>query len=36
MFVNQAVAQFERWTAKPAPRAVMREVVSRRLGVWQE
>ncbi len=32
MFVNQAVAQFERWTAKPAPRDVMREVVARRLG----
>jgi len=32
MFVNQAVAQFERWTAKPAPRQVMREVVARKLG----
>ena len=31
MFVNQAVAQFERWTAKPAPREVMREVVARKL-----
>ncbi len=27
MFVNQAVAQFERWTATPAPREVMRRVV---------
>ena len=32
MFVNQAVAQFERWTAMPAPREVMREVVARKLG----
>jgi shikimate 5-dehydrogenase len=32
MFVNQAVAQFERWTTKPAPRGVMREVVARKLG----
>lgn len=31
MFVNQAVAQFERWTAKPAPREVMRDVVARKL-----
>ncbi len=35
MFVNQAVAQFERWTAKPAPRKVMREVVARKLGAWE-
>lgn len=27
MFVNQAVLQFELWTGKPAPRAVMRDVV---------
>ncbi len=27
MFVNQAVIQFELWTGKPAPRAVMRDVV---------
>ena len=32
MFVNQAVAQFEAWTGRPAPRDVMREVVRRRLG----
>jgi len=32
MFVNQAVDQFERWTATPAPRKVMREVVVRKLG----
>lgn len=32
MFVNQAVAQFERWTEKPAPREVMRDVVARKLG----
>ena len=36
MFVNQAVAQFERWTAKPAPREVMREVVARKLGACNE
>ena len=35
MFVNQAVAQFERWTAKPAPREVMREVVARKLGALE-
>jgi 3-dehydroquinate dehydratase/shikimate dehydrogenase len=35
MFVNQAVAQFERWTAKPAPRQVMREVVARKLGAME-
>ena len=31
MFVNQAVAQFERWTQKPAPREVMRQVVMQKL-----
>ncbi len=31
MFVNQAVAQFERWTNLPAPRTVMRDVVLHRL-----
>ncbi|MBN1942318.1 MAG: shikimate dehydrogenase [Phycisphaerae bacterium] len=31
MFVNQAVAQFERWTNLPAPRDVMRDVVRGRL-----
>jgi len=31
MFVNQAVAQFETWTGKPAPRDVMRQVVLDRL-----
>ena len=36
MFVNQAVAQFERWTAKPAPRDVMRDVVARKLGACNE
>ena len=32
MFVNQAVMQFELWTGKPAPRAVMRDVVLQHLG----
>jgi shikimate dehydrogenase len=32
MFVNQAVLQFELWTAKTAPHDVMREVVLRHLG----
>jgi 3-dehydroquinate dehydratase/shikimate dehydrogenase len=32
MFINQAVAQFETWTAAPAPRDVMRKVVLERLG----
>lgn len=32
MFVNQAVAQFERWTRQPAPRDVMRQVVLSRLA----
>jgi 3-dehydroquinate dehydratase/shikimate dehydrogenase len=32
MFVNQAVAQFEAWTHKKAPRDVMRRVFLKRLG----
>jgi len=32
MFVNQAVAQFEAWTRRPAPRTLMREVVTRALA----
>jgi len=32
MFVNQAVIQFELWTGKKAPRAIMRDVVLRHLG----
>jgi 3-dehydroquinate dehydratase/shikimate dehydrogenase len=32
MFVNQAVAQFERWTGHTAPVPVMRDVVVRRLS----
>lgn len=32
MFVNQAVIQFELWTGKKAPRAVMHEVVLQHLG----
>ena len=32
MFVNQAAAQFEIWTGRPAPRETMRQVVVERLG----
>lgn len=32
MFVNQAAAQYEVWTGKPAPREVMRDVVLEQLG----
>ena len=32
MFVNQAVAQFQTWTARDAPRRVMRDVVLSRLA----
>ncbi len=32
MFVNQAVAQFQRWTVAPAPRDVMRGVVVDKLS----
>ena len=32
MFVNQAVSQYEFWTGRTAPREVMREVVTQRLG----
>jgi len=31
MFVNQAAAQFERWTGQPAPRERMRDIVVRHL-----
>jgi 3-dehydroquinate dehydratase/shikimate dehydrogenase len=32
MFVRQAAAQFETWTSKPAPREVMRRVITARLA----
>jgi 3-dehydroquinate dehydratase / shikimate dehydrogenase len=32
MFVNQAAAQFERWIGRPAPIAIMRGILLRRLG----
>ncbi|UCD27480.1 MAG: shikimate dehydrogenase [Planctomycetota bacterium] len=32
MFVNQAVAQFERWTGRKAPVEIMRQVVTARLS----
>ena len=32
MFVRQAASQFETWTGRPAPRAVMRQVVMQRLA----
>jgi len=32
MFVNQALIQFELWTGKKAPRAVVRQVVLEHLG----
>lgn len=32
MFVRQAAAQFEAWTGQEAPKAVMREIVERRLA----
>jgi shikimate 5-dehydrogenase len=35
MFVNQAAAQFERWTGKKAPVDIMREVVIKRLSEKQ-
>lgn len=33
MFVRQAAGQFETWTGKPAPKGVMRDVISARLGM---
>jgi len=32
MFLGQALAQFELWTSKPAPRETMRTVIEQRLG----
>ncbi|MGE5610174.1 MAG: shikimate dehydrogenase [Bacillota bacterium] len=32
MFVRQAVTQFEAWTSQPAPVAIMRQVIERRLS----
>ena len=32
MFVRQATGQFEAWTARPAPREIMRQVIERRLA----
>jgi 3-dehydroquinate dehydratase/shikimate dehydrogenase len=32
MFIGQAAAQFERWTGRPAPCDIMREVVIEKLG----
>ena len=31
-FVNQAAAQFELWTGKPAPREIMERVIRKKLG----
>ena len=31
MFVRQAAGQFQAWTGKPAPTALMRQVIERRL-----
>ncbi len=33
MFINQAVAQFEFWTSRPAPREIMRQVVLEHLNM---
>jgi len=35
LFINQAVAQFELWTGKTAPKEAMREVVVRKLSAEQ-
>jgi len=32
MFINQAVLQFERWTGKPAPVSLMRQIVLKKFG----